>query len=115
MTRSPTRATSLLLIAAGFVIWASAFTLLYAALSVGCAFGWQARLIGEISLSRAVLLAIWAVHLAALVGLLIYCVRQPRGEATGGFIRKVAIGSTVAALVATVWTGVAIPAVSQCL
>lgn len=115
MTRSLSRPASRLLIASGFVIWASAFTLLYAALSVGCAFGWQARLVGEISLSRILLLLIWSVHLAALVGLLIHCVRLPQGEGTPGFIRKVAIGSTAAALVATVWTGAAIPAVSQCL
>ncbi|MFC0240772.1 hypothetical protein [Rhodopseudomonas telluris] len=115
MTRAPTHPSSLLLIAAGFIIWALAFTLLYGGLSVGCAFGWQSKMIAGGNLLRVVLLAIWSVHLAALIGLLIYCVRLPRGDATPAFTRKVAIGSTAAALVATVWIGVAIPALSQCL
>lgn len=117
MTRAPTRPASLLLISAGFIVWALAFTLLYGGLSVGCAFGWQSETIGGNSLLRVVLLTIWAVHLITLIGLLIYCLRLPRsGEAnTLAFTRKVAIGTTVAALVATVWTGLPIPALSQCV
>lgn len=117
MSRAPTRPASLLLIAAGFVIWALAFALLYGGLSVGCAFGWQAMMLGGNNLLRVVLLAIWSAHLVALIGLLIYCVRLPRSDQNNmpAFTRKVAIGTTVAALVATVWTGLPIPALSQCV
>ncbi|MCG6204641.1 hypothetical protein LPW26_08340 [Rhodopseudomonas sp. HC1] len=116
MTRAPTRPASLLLISAGFIVWALAFTLLYGGLSVGCAFGWQSEMIGGNSLLRVVLLAIWGLHIVALIGLLIYCVRLPRSdETTPAFTRKAAIGTTVTALVATVWTGLPIPALSQCV
>ncbi|MBI5132875.1 MAG: hypothetical protein HZA66_25840 [Rhodopseudomonas palustris] len=118
MTSAPARSASLLLIASGFVVWASAFTLLYGALSVGCAYGWQATTaIAGISLLRGVLLAIWSVHLAVLVGVLIHCVRlpEPADNTTASFTRQVTIGANAAALVATVWTGMAIPAVSACL
>jgi hydrogenase-4 membrane subunit HyfE len=117
MTRSPARSASLLLIASGFVVWASAFSLLYGGLSVGCAFGWQQTMIAGISLQRFVLLLILGVHLVALMGLLIYCLRLPRrtDDGTAAFTRRVAIGSNAAALVATVWTGLVIPAVSACL
>lgn len=107
----------LLLVAAGFVIWASAFTLLYAGLSVGCMAGWQSEVIAGVTLLRAVLLAIWSAHLAALGALLIYCVRLGRRSAnrTFGFLRRAAIGSTMAAIAATVWTGAVIPAATPCL
>ncbi|NEW89353.1 hypothetical protein DU475_19090 [Rhodopseudomonas sp. WA056] len=107
----------LLLIPAGFVIWASAFTLLYAALSLGCVAGWQSEVIAGMTPVRLVLLVVWLVHLAALIVLLIYCVhlRHRSADRTFGFLRRAAIGSTVAALAATVWTGVAIPAVTPCL
>lgn len=108
---------ALLLIPAGFVIWASAFTLLYAALSLSCAFGWQNDAIGGVTPLRPTLLAIWLVHLAALAGLLIYCVRL-RSDAsarTSRFLRQAAIGSAAAAIAATVWTGVVILAATPCL
>jgi hypothetical protein len=107
----------LLLIPAGFVIWASAFTLLYAALSLGCAFGWQNDAIGGVTPLRLTLLAIWLVHLAALAGLLIYSVRL-RSDAdarTSRFLRQAAIGSAAAAIAATVWTGVVILVATPCL
>ncbi|WP_322515191.1 hypothetical protein SR870_19650 [Rhodopseudomonas palustris] len=117
MTRSSARSASLLLIASGFVVWASAFTLLYAALSVGCAYGWQRIVIADTDLQRAALLAIWGVHLVVQTGILIHCWRLPRttDDGTAAFTRRVAIGSNAAALVATVWTGLVIPAASPCL
>lgn len=107
----------LLLIPAGFVIWASAFTLLYAALSLGCAFGWQNDAIGGVTPLRLTLLAIWLVHLAALAGLLIHCVRLPSDASarTSRFLRQAAIGSAAAAIAATVWTGVVILVATPCL
>ena len=60
------RLPSLILLVAGFVIWSSAFVALYGALSVGCAFGWDAVLFGPVSALRALLIALWLLHLAML-------------------------------------------------
>jgi len=117
MTRTDRRPASPLLMVAGFVIWASAFSLLYAALSAGCAFGWNGVRVGDLDLNRLVLMAIWIGHLLLLVGLQIYCLLLPKlaDDSTGTFTRRIAIGSTAAALVATIWTGIVIPAVTPCL
>jgi hypothetical protein len=117
MTLTVRRPASPLLMVAGFVIWASAFSLLYAALSAGCAFGWNGVRVADLDLNRLILMAIWIGHLLLLVGLQIYCLLLPRlaADSTATFTRRIAIGSTAAALVATLWTGLAIPAVTPCL
>lgn len=57
---------ALFLLAAGYAIWALAFVVLYAMLSVGCEFGWEAiELTGGISLQRAQLVALFLLHAAA--------------------------------------------------
>ena len=107
--RPPSHPASLLLMVAGFAIWASAFSLLYAAQAVGCAVG------AEVATHRGIMLLIWALHLLGLITLLLYCRRLPgQGDGIEGFTRKVAIGSTVAALAATFLTGLVIPAVTPC-
>ena len=111
MTGRPSQPASLLSIAAGFVLWASAFATLYAAQAVGCAM--QATIASH----RAVMLGIWAVHIAALVALLVYCRRNSRAtdDDVEGFTRRIAFWSSLAALVATVWMGLMIPLVTPCL
>jgi hypothetical protein len=111
MTPRSMRPASLLLIAAGFVLWASAFSMLYAAQAVGCAVG------ANVWTHRGAMLLIWAVHLLLLVALLVYCRRLPNSSNDGidDFVRTVAIGSTAAALAATVLTGLVVPVVTPCL
>lgn len=109
---------ALLLLAAGFVVWSSAFVLLYAGLSVGCAFGWDRVVLGGTSAVRLGLLLVWAGHIAALAALVIYTHRRAM-RATGGsrpsaFTLRLALALSVAALVATVWTGLAIPVATLC-
>jgi hypothetical protein len=110
MTGRTPHSASLLLVPAGFAIWAVAFSLLYAAQAVGCAFGWSP------GIHRTVLLLIWAVHVAAVAALLVYCVRLPRGRSDDmrGFLRATSIGCTIAALAATVLIGLMIPVISLC-
>lgn len=56
---------ALLILASGFTIWAVAFVTLYAMMSVGCRFGWDAvEIVGGISVQRAQLIAILLLHLA---------------------------------------------------
>jgi hypothetical protein len=111
MTHGRLHPASLLLIAAGFVIWTSAFALLYAAQAVGCEFG------TDVGRHRAIMLLIWAVHLVALLGVLVYCHRlsvDPQDE-VGVFTRRVSIASTVTALLATILIGIVVPVISPCL
>ena len=52
----------LLLLVAGFLLWSSAFVVLYGLQGLGCRLGWdEAALLGPVSLNRAVLLAACAV------------------------------------------------------
>ena len=109
----------LLAIVAGFIIWSSAFTLLYAALSFGCTLGWQSVDVGPVSLNRLVLILVWAGHLAALGLLLQWCLRTRRDNASRSqparFMATAALASTFCALFATLWTGLPITAVSTCV
>jgi hypothetical protein len=50
----------------GLILWSSAFVLLYAALGVGCALGWQLIPLAGSNVLTIVLAAIWLVHLALL-------------------------------------------------
>lgn len=111
MTDRPYQPVSLLLIGAGFALWASAFALIYAAQAVGCAM--DASIVSH----RAAMLTIWLAHLAALIALLLYCRRRLANvdAAAFGFTHRLAFWSTLAATVATVWTGFMIPVVTPCL
>ncbi|MFL9824204.1 hypothetical protein [Rhodoplanes sp. SY1] len=109
------RAVTLLLLVAGFVIWSSAFVLLYALQSIGCAAGWERPTVAGTSLLRALLVLLWTAHVGALVALLIYTWRRrPGGAEVARFAHRVAIGTSMVALVATLWTGAPIVAASMC-
>ncbi|MFL9828501.1 hypothetical protein [Rhodoplanes sp. SY1] len=110
------RAVTLLLLVAGFVIWSSAFVLLYALQSIGCAAGWERTTLAGASLLRALLVLLWTAHVGALVALVIYTWRRrPGGPGEAAtFARRVAIGTSTVALFATVWTGAPILATTMC-
>ena len=97
------RPRSLLLLGAGFAIWASAFVALYAMLSVGCRFGWHEVTLeraGGLSLQRLQLVAIFLVHLAAGVAL-VALLRRWRDR---GFLYPLAYVAAIAALSASVFS-----------
>jgi len=99
------RLPSLILLVIGFVIWSSAFVALYGALSVGCAFGWDTAPFGPVSALRALLIALWLLHLAMLAMLWRLCRARAKraGEAEpDAFLGWAALHATWAAVVVTV-------------
>jgi hypothetical protein len=112
-------AANLLLLCAGLVIWSSAFVSLYAVLSIGCAFGWEAVALGPLSLQRAALIGIWLLHLAVIVGLGAW-VRARRRRLTGEdglgrFFAGTALWATLVAVAVTLVTYAPILGLSACL
>ncbi|MDQ1080683.1 hypothetical protein [Pseudoroseomonas cervicalis] len=98
-----------------FILWSLAFVALYAAVSVGCAAGWEAVPVGPASLQRLVMLAVWALHLA-LLGLLGWAAwsAEPLDDAERSFRRVVGFGGCALALAATFWTGLPVLMTSSC-
>ena len=102
----------LILLGAGFVIWSAAFVALYAMLSVGCRFGWDAvELAGGLTLQRAQLVAIFLAHLAACAALAVAL----RRRAEESFLRRAAYGTALAAVGAAVFSFAAVFALSPCV
>ena len=100
----------LLMLGAGFAIWASAFVALYAMLTVGCRFGWhEISLADGITLQRAQLIAILFVHLAAGAALVVIL----RDGAT--FLARTAYLAALAAWASTLFSFIAILVLSPCI
>ena len=113
-------ALNLLLMIAGFIVWSSAFVLIYAALSVGCEFGWEEIAIGPVSLQRAVLVCLWLLHLALIALLLVVALR--RFQAKGGgdpamasFFRRSVLATAIVAGAITVFNYAPAAVLSTCL
>jgi type VI protein secretion system component VasK len=110
---------NLLLLIAGMVIWGSAFLMLYAALSVGCAFGWHVAMLGPISLLRALLIGLWVLHLALIGGLLLWTYRRRQAAEDGAPVETFFAGgvlhATIVAAVVTVINYAPILGLSLCL
>lgn len=101
---------TLLMLGAGFAVWASAFVVLYAMLSIGCRFGWdEMELAAGLSLQRAQLLVILLVHLVAGAALVVLL----RGGSS--FMAKAAWLAALAALASTVFSFSAVFALSACV
>jgi hypothetical protein len=109
---------TLLLMIAGFVVWSSAFLALYAVLTVGCALNWNEPDSAP-GVHRLVLLAVWFVHIAAIVllawGTKILARDRPGSKTVSGFLLAATWGSTLAALGATAWIGIPIFMTSTCV
>lgn len=99
---------------AGFGLWGSAFVLLYAAASLGCEFGWSQIRTGPVSLTRATLIGVWLVHMAALIWLYRRCARAQGNDAAGRFVQRATMYLTVAAIASTVWLAFALAVPSEC-
>ncbi len=96
MMQAPPR--RLLLLAAGFVVWAWAFVALYGINAVGCAFAWPRPL------QRGILLSLLALHIAALGYLAWRGWQRRQANDCTGFVEDVGFGATVSALAATLLT-----------
>jgi len=101
----------LLMLAAGFTLWAVAFVVLYAMLSVGCRFGWDGiALAGGVTLQRAQLVVLFLAFLAAgiwLAGAL-------RAGAGASFLARAAYLAALAGLGAIAFSFAAVFALSPC-
>lgn len=109
---------NLLLIMAGLLVWSSAFIALYAALSVGCAFGWDTRTIGPVDLQRAVLVAVWLLHLGLIGALLLFARRRVRNaepDENARFLTRAALAATIVAAAVTLVNYAPILGLSTCL
>lgn len=92
----------LLLLAAGFALWAHALAALYGAHAIGCAFGWPR------TIHRGILVALLAAHLAVLGWLALRYWRRHRISEIKprplAFIEFVGVGAAMAAWAATLFT-----------
>jgi hypothetical protein len=108
----------------GLIIWASCFAMLYGAQAGGCSAGLDEKRVWGVNGVTAALIAIWAAHLVWLAGRLI---RERQGKAPlpegeletapedAAFLTGLGQTLTGVALLATVWTGLAIMLVPPCL
>ncbi|UEM22884.1 hypothetical protein JL100_009110 [Skermanella mucosa] len=107
------RPGKLLLLVTGFLLWSSAFVVLYGVQGLGCRLGWDDVGLGPVSLNRGALLAVWALHVGLIAAMAAIQVRRrsaDRGAADRGtaFIDRAGLALTFCALVATIWTGIPI-------
>jgi hypothetical protein len=104
------RPVRLLWLVSGFTIWNLALIGLYVLHTAGCDFGWNRVDVGAVTLHRALLLGLWALHLIALLLLLRSAVRifkrdrQRRGAHR--FLAAAALWTTVWAALGALWIGV---------
>ena len=107
------RPRSILLLGAGFTVWAVAFVALYAMLSVGCRFGWHETAVdmaGGVSLQRLQLAAIFLVHLVAGAAV-VMLLRRRKVE---GLLYPLSYFAAVAALGASVFSFAGVFFLSTC-
>lgn len=120
MTTPAPSGAALLLLIAGFSIWASAFACLYGALTFGCAFGWEHATVGGIGALRLALALIWAAHVLATVLLLAWTGRRVGSGSAGSkamaaFVLPAAWGATLSAVAATLWIGAPLLGTQLCI
>jgi hypothetical protein len=95
---------------AGFALWSLAFLALYGGHGTLCALEADGG-----PAARAVLLGIWAAILAAHIGLIVWLARRWRAAPEQlRFIRLLSVILAVAAMAATVWTGLPVATLTLC-
>lgn len=107
----------LLVASTGLIIWALAFVLLYGGLSLGCEGGLHQDTIAGFNVLTLLLTAIWIIHVAAVVVLLVYArALRSRFDAAepGRFLATLTYQIGWAGLVATVLTGVPVIFLPPC-
>ncbi len=102
----------LLMLAAGFTLWAAAFVVLYAMLSVGCRFGWDGiELAGGVTVQRAQLVVLFLAFLAVGAWLAVRLRTGPRAP----FLSRAAYLAALAGLGSIVFSFAAVFALSECV
>jgi formate hydrogenlyase subunit 4 len=104
------------LLLGGFTAWGIAFVVLYAALSFGCAYGWDAMPAGPLSLNRLVLTLVWIASLVAIAAMLAGVVKGAAGpDRISRFLHHAGIALTALALAATAANFFMVTTMSTCL
>ncbi|UHD47508.1 hypothetical protein LUX29_10235 [Aureimonas altamirensis] len=101
------------MLAGGFAWWGAVFVALYALLSVGCAYGWDARPFAGTSLQRAVLVGAWLASLVPLAAMLLLQYRLWTAR-TASTLMTIGAVLTALALAATVWNFGMVTFLSTC-
>lgn len=111
------RGPDLIWLVAGFTLWAAGFSALYGIHAVGCRAGWEEAMLGALPANRIVLIVIYAVHIALGAALYVPLARiAARWEGPAAdTVRRAAIILTLAAVVATVWTGAPVLFLEPCV
>lgn len=109
----------LIAVVAGFIVWASAFSTVYALFSLGCAYGWETPRPFGLPLWHAATAAGWLVHIIAHAALIAWTVRRFRARPATEpdnrrFLQVSAVAIAVLGLVTTLWTGAPIVLLSTC-
>ncbi|WP_158044781.1 hypothetical protein [Skermanella pratensis] len=102
------RSGKLLLLVAGFLLWSSAFVVLYGLQGLGCRLGWEDMDLGPVSLNRGALLAAWVLHVGLIGVMAAIQARRRSADRGDAFIDRAGLALTFCALVATIWTGLPI-------
>ncbi|WP_298724709.1 hypothetical protein [uncultured Ferrovibrio sp.] len=98
----------------GFLVWASAFASIYAAVSLGCAMGWQGVTLGVITLQQLAPFLLLPLHIAILTAILFSAWRIARARHTPGFLLTLHGITAAFALAATLWTSAPLLLASNC-
>ena len=113
-----TRNQAFLFMALGFVLWAAAFSALYAMQGAGCELGWHHQFIGPLSLLRILLILICLSHLVILAWVYWRCRGGLADTASDAmpeaFLWRAASALTVTSAMAIVWIGLALLVPSIC-
>lgn len=113
MTRRPAR--YLLFLIAGFSVWAAGFVVIYSALSIGCAAGWNEVTIGTLSLQRAIILGLLlAITATSVIVLRLVARPRPLRGKPVGFLMQLAYYTSLAAGVAILFTFSGVAVLSMC-
>lgn len=109
----------LVAVVAGFIVWASALTTVYALFSLGCIQGWETPRPFGLPSWHAATAAGWLAHIVAHAALIAWTVRRfraaPAAEPdTRRFLEVSAVVIAILGLVATLWTGAPIALLSTC-
>jgi hypothetical protein len=98
---------------AGFALWSLAFVVLYGGHGFACSI--DVRPGAGASLARWLLIGAWAALIVAHLALVAWFARRLRGaEGSVLFVRRVSLVLAVAALGATLWTGLPVATLSLC-
>lgn len=110
MKSSPVPARRMIWLVLGLTVWAGGFVAIYAALSIGCEYGWhQMELVAGVTVQRTILVILFLGTVAA-TGLVAWLAwrrwtaarRRDQTEAPARFLEWAAVASSLTAIAAAI-------------